>query len=341
VLLLPGSLVSTSVGPLEVFRHAGVVWNMLTGIPQRPAFQVTTASAAPGPVSCDGGFEVRAATTIDTIRRTDLVLVPSTGLDLPSAVTRNAAVVPWLRAMHRRGAVLAGVCSGVELIAATGLLDGRPATTHWGLVDRMRTAYPAVQWLPERMVTDADRVVCGAGMYACLDLSLHLVERFCGRPTALQTAQAFLIEPGRATQAGFVPPGPAPGHGDDLVATAERRLREHYAEPLRVEDLSARAGLSTRQFSRRFREATGTTPLEYLHRERIRVARAMLETADVGVQDISLAVGYDDVAFFRRLFRRHTGSAPQDYRRRFGQVPGREPRTGGRIEAMKAPEICR
>jgi transcriptional regulator GlxA family with amidase domain len=317
VLLLPGSLVSTSVGPMEVFRHAGVVWNLLTDHPQRPAFRVITASVAPGPVVCDGGFEARADTTINTIRHTDLVFVPSTGLDLPTAVQRNAAVLPWLRAMYRRGAVLAGVCSGVELLAAAGLLDGRPATTHWGLVDRMRAVYPAVDWQPERMVTAADRVVCGAGMYACLDLSLHLVERFCGRPTALQTAQAFLIE-SRATQASFIPPGPPPDHGDAVVGAAERRLREHYAEPLRVEDLSARAGLSSRQFSRRFREATGTTPLEYLHRERIRVARAMLEANDRPVQEISVAVGYDDVAFFRRLFRRHTGSAPQDYRRRFG-----------------------
>jgi transcriptional regulator GlxA family with amidase domain len=317
VLLLPGSLVSTSVGPMEVFRHAGVVWNLLTDHPQRPAFRVTTASAAPGPVICDGGLEMRADTTLAAIRRTDLVVVPSTGLDLPSAVERNAGVLPWLRAMHRRGAVLAGVCSGVELLAAAGLLDGRPATTHWGLVDRMRAAYPAVDWQPERMVTDADRLVCGAGMYACLDLSLHLVERFCGRPTALQTAQAFLIE-SRATQAGFIPSGAAPAHGDTVVAAAERRLQEHYAEPLRVEDLSARAGLSSRQFSRRFRGATGTTPLEYLHRERIRAARTLLETAELAVQDVSLAVGYDDVAFFRRLFRRHTGSTPQDYRRRFG-----------------------
>jgi transcriptional regulator GlxA family with amidase domain len=321
VLVLDQGLASTFVGPLEVLRHAGVIWNRLTDTAPRPTFEVVTAAAGTGPVACDGGFAVHASTTIDAVPETDLVLVPSTGLDRPHALSRNAPLLPWLRTVHRRGAVIAGVCSGVELLAAAGLLDGRSATTHWGLAEDLRAAYPAVRWTPERMVTDDGGVVCSAGMYACLDLALHLVERFCGRTVALQTAQAFLIEPVRAGQAAFQAAGPRPLHDDPAIAQAEQWLRTEYARALRIDDLSARCAMSPRNFARRFRAATGQTPLEYLQQLRIRAARTLLESGSGTVQDVSLAVGYDDLAFFRQLFRRHTGSTPQEYRRRFGRQP--------------------
>ena len=132
------------------------------------------------------------------IRKTDLIFIPSTGISVDDVVERNAAVVPWLRRWHKRGTPIASVCSGVGLVAATGLLDGKRATTHWGLAEQFRQKYPRVKWMPELMVTEDRGFYCGGGVNASLDLSLYLVERFCGHEVAMQSAKALLIETPRA-----------------------------------------------------------------------------------------------------------------------------------------------
>ena len=180
ILFLDGTFSSTAVGPMEVFRHAGTLWNFLTGGKQVPRFRVTTASVDGRAVRCDGRILIKPDTALTAIRKADLIFIPTTGLSIDDVVERNAAVVPWLRRWHKRGVSIASVCSGVGLVAATGLLDGKRATTHWGLAERFREKYPKVKWMPELMVTEDRGLYCGGGVNAALDLSLYLVERFCG-----------------------------------------------------------------------------------------------------------------------------------------------------------------
>jgi transcriptional regulator GlxA family with amidase domain len=131
VLFLDETFSSTAVGPMEVFRHAGTLWNFLTGTPQVSRFRVTTASIDGRAVRCDGAIRIQPDTVLTSIRKADLIFIPTTGIDVDKVVERNAPVVPWLRRWHKRGAAIASVCSGVSLVAATGLLDGKRATTHW------------------------------------------------------------------------------------------------------------------------------------------------------------------------------------------------------------------
>src|SRR5579862_1566541 len=156
VLLLEDTFASTAIGPMEVFRHAGMLWNYLVGTREVPHFHVTTASADGRAVNCDGSISIRPQASI------------------------------------------ASVCSGVGLVAATGMLDGKRATTHWGLAERFRQKYPKVRWMPELMVTEDHGFYCGGGVHAALDLTLYLVEKFCGHDVALQSAKAMLIETPRA-----------------------------------------------------------------------------------------------------------------------------------------------
>ena len=172
VLFLDGTFSSTAIGPMEVFRHAGTLWNYLAGTPPVPRFRVTTASADGRGVRCDGGIEIKPDTAISAIRKTDLIFIPTTGLGIDDVVECYAPVVPWLRRWHERGVAIASVCSGVGLVAATGLLDGKRATTHWGLAGQFREKYPKVKWMPELMVTEDRGFYCGGGVHAALDLSL-------------------------------------------------------------------------------------------------------------------------------------------------------------------------
>ena len=318
VLFLDGTFSSTAIGPMEVFRHAGTLWNFLTGKRQVPRFHVTTASVDGRAVSCDGPIQIQPAAALAAIRKTDLIFIPTTGLSIDDVVERNAPVVPWLRRWRKRGAAIASVCSGVGLVAATGMLDGKRATTHWGLAERFREKYPRVKWMPELMVTEDHGFYCGGGVHAALDLSLYLVEKFCGHDVAMQSAKALLIETPRAWQAGFGIIPLKTEHSDDAISSAQDWLHQNFHQTFGLEDPARRVGMSPRNFVRRFKEATGDSPLIYLQKLRVAAAKRLLEGDHRTMQEISDAVGYQDVAFFRGLFQRHTGVSPSAYRRQFG-----------------------
>ncbi len=318
VLLLPDTFSSTAIGPMEVFRHAGTLWNHLTGSRPMPRFRVTTASADGRAVKCDGPINIQPDRALSEIRKTDLIFIPTTGLHIEDVAGVNAAVIPFLRRWQKRRAAIASVCSGVGLLASAGMLDGKRATTHWALADKFRQMYPNVKWMPELMVTEDRGFYCGGGVHAALDLSLYLVEKFCGHEVAMQTAKALLIETPRAWQAGFGLVPLRTEHSDESISTAQEWLYENFHKNFPLEATAKRVGMSLRNFVRRFKHATGDSPLMYLQKLRIAAAKRLLESDHRSVQEISDAVGYQDVAFFRSLFQRHTGVSPSAYRQRFG-----------------------
>lgn len=318
VLFLDETFSSTATGPMEVFCHAGNLWNILTGSKPTPYFRVTTASSDGRAVRCDGSIRIQPDAALSDIRKTDLIFVPTTGLDVENVVDRNASVVPWLRRWRKQGAAIASVCSGVGLVAASGLLEGKRATTHWALAERFREMYPKVKWMPELMITEDRGLYCGGGVHAALDLSLYLVEKFCGHEVAMQSAKAMLIETPRAWQAGFAIVPLKTEHSDDGISSAQEWMHQNFHKTFALETPARGVGMSLRNFVRRFKRATGDSPLMYLQKLRVAAAKRLLEGGHRSVQEISSAVGYQDVAFFRGLFQRHTGVSPSGYREKFG-----------------------
>jgi transcriptional regulator GlxA family with amidase domain len=318
ILFLDQTFSSTAIGPMEVFRHAGTLWNSFTGMQPCPQFRVTTASINGRAVQCDGPIHIQPNKALADIRKTHLIFIPSTGISVDDVVERNAPVVPWLRRWQKRGVPIAAVCSGVGLVAAAGLLDGKRATTHWSLAERFREKYPKVRWMPELMVTEDHGFYCGGGVNASLDLSLYLVERFCGHDIAMQSAKALLIEMPRAWQAGFSIVPLKTEHSDATISVAQEWLHKNFHQTFSLETPAERVGMSLRNFVRRFKQATGDSPLIYLQKLRVAAAKRLLENDYRTMQEISDAVGYQDAAFFRMIFRRHTGVSPSAYRRKFG-----------------------
>ncbi len=319
VVLVEGGYASTAFGPIEVFYSAGVLWNWLKGEPSEPRFRVTVASPGGRMVKsvCNVGLKPECA--IEDIERTDIVMISASAVDLQERIIRNTRIIPWLRKMHEGGAYLAAICSGAAFVAETGLLDGREGTTHWGVVDLLRDRYPNVRWRPESFVTEDGRICCSGGVYASVDLSLYLVEKFCGHDVALKCARSLLVGMPRSSQAGYsVLPLSRP-HGDKRIRKAEEYLHAHFGEEIRIEALAKRAAMSPRNFIRRFKAATGRLPGEYLQMRRVAAAREQLENESVSIQEISASVGYADLSFFRALFRRHTGMTPAEYRARFAR----------------------
>ncbi len=320
VILLNDNYASTAIGPIEVFHSAGLLLNVLKGEAPDPRFRVTIASPDGERVTSPYAVQLLPEVPICSVKNADLIIVPSSGLDFENQLARHAALLPWLRKHAAQGAYIAGVCTGAVYLAEAGLLDGREATTHWATADQFSRRYPKVDWRPEKLITEDRRMLCSGGVYSSMDLSLYLVEKFCGHEVALQCAKSLLINMPRANQSGYAVLPLSPPHEDDKVRIAEAYMQENYARDISIEALACRAGMSPRNFIRRFKSATGRLPGNYLQALRVGVAKEMLEGGARSVQVVSTAVGYDDAAFFRALFKRCTGMTPAEYRENFAGI---------------------
>ena len=320
VVFLTAGFASTAIGPLEVFHSAGVLWNWLHGHPVEPRFRVRTASLDGRPVKSACSFSLTPEFAIGDIDRTDLVVLSASGWDEQQEILDEGTLARWLRAAHDSGAYVAGICSGVAYLAESGLLDGRRATTHWAVAEAMRQRYPKVIWQPEHFVTEDGKVLCSGGVYGAIDLSLYLVEKFCGHEIALQCARSLLVSLPRSCQASYAVVPLSRPHSDERIRQAEDFLQTNFARPVSAEALAGQVGMSPRTLIRRFKAATGRLPGEYLQMLRMHVAREMLERDRAPVQAVSARIGYEDVAFFRSLFKRHTGMTPAEYRSRFARM---------------------
>ena len=172
VLYCPDGSISSSIAPLEVFYAAGSKWNPCVSPNPEPRFSITTVSADGLPVTGAAGVKVVPDQPLSAVERVDLVLIPSAGPEIASVIEKNRAAIPWVRALHDNGSLIAGVCTGVAILAEAGLLDGRRATTHWAVADAYQQRYPKVDWQPQLCVTEDRGMVCGGGVYASIDLSL-------------------------------------------------------------------------------------------------------------------------------------------------------------------------
>ncbi|HSM95701.1 MAG TPA: helix-turn-helix domain-containing protein [Rhizomicrobium sp.] len=328
VVLFDDGYASTAVMPIEVFHSAGALWRELKGESPEPRFRVTTVSVDGKPVrSPYGGMSMTPQCAIGDITRTDIVIVPTSGLELDEKLVENSALVPWLKKHYAAGAYIAGVCMGAAYLAEAGLLDGKRATTHWAVAADLERRYPKVKWRPDLFVTEEGRLLCSGGLTAAGDVSLYLVEKLCGHEVAVQTAKALLLSMPRTHQSGYAVLPLSPAHGDDRIRAVETLMQEQFRQNHYTDTLAERAGMSERTFLRRFKAATGRVPAAYLQAVRVEAAKTMLERDTAPVQMVSSSVGYDDVAFFRTLFKRETGMTPAEYRERFASLSVRQAET--------------
>ncbi|MFO1017462.1 MAG: helix-turn-helix domain-containing protein [Hyphomonadaceae bacterium] len=326
VILFDDGYASTALMPIEIFHSAGALWRELQGECPEPRFKVTTASLDGKAVKSPyAGLQLTPEGGIDDIARTDIVIVPTSGLALDEKLLENSKLLPWLQHHYARGAYIAGVCMGAAYLAEAGLLDGRRATTHWAAASDLTKRFPKVDWQSDMLVTEDARLLCSGGLTAAADVSLYLVEKLCGHDIAVQTAKALLLSMPRASQSGYAMLPLSPPHNDDAIRGAEMTLQSRFIEDIGVEQLAECAAMSSRTFLRRFKAATGRLPGAYLQAVRIEMAKAMLERDRASVQSVANAVGYEDVSFFRNIFKRETGMTPAEYRSHFASMDVRTP----------------
>jgi transcriptional regulator GlxA family with amidase domain len=315
------AMVSSLTGPYDVFNSFELLGSFDRGVPQTNPFQVEIVAPTAAPTDTASGLPVTAHRAVAEVERTDIVVIPSVmvanGEWKPG---RYPEVVDWLAMMATRGAMLCSACSGVLLMAETGLLDGREATIHWAYAPTFRRNFPNVSLRLEKvLVATGERrqfVMSGASA-SWHDLVLYLVARHVG-PTAAQAIAKFMLLQWHVDgQAPYVVFDAPTDHGDAIVLAAQQWLHEHVSKASPVEAVVRRSGLPERSFKRRFAKATGFAPIAYVQHLRIEEAKRQLERTSAPIDEISWAVGYADPAFFRRLFKRVTRVTPGAYRRKF------------------------
>jgi AraC family transcriptional activator FtrA len=276
-------------------------------------YELRVAAETPGVVPATaGGFALHVANGLEALEDADTVVVPGWSGEPSAAVT--AAV----RAAHDRGARLVSICSGVFLIAATGLLDGGEAATHWRYAERLAARHPGVSVNADVLYVDGETIMTSAGSAAGIDLCLHIVRRDHGSAIANQVARRLVIPPHRDGGQAQLIEAPMPAHpADDPIAATMAYALEHLDEPLDLDTLAGRAYMSVRTFTRRFRKATGTTPGRWLLEQRVRASLALLETSDASIETVAASVGFASAATFRHHFAAIMHTSPTAYRRAF------------------------
>jgi len=311
------STIACMAGTHEVFSEANTYWSR-SG--KAPRFKIEFVAATKRRRRDDALFSLRSNASIADIGHTDLIVIPSSLVrSYDMASKNNRKLIDWVRERHEHGAELASMCTGIFLLASTGLLEGKTCSTHWAVSDNFRALFPGVDLQTDKLITDEAGIYTNGGAYSFLHLLLYLVEKHYDRMTAIHCAKVFQIDMDRDQQAGFAIFNGHKRHDDDLVLKAQAYIEKHYEDRLSMEDVSARFNIGRRSFDRRFIRATGLTPLDYLQRVKVEAAKKNFEVTGRNVNEVMYAVGYTDAKAFRDVFSRITGMAPIEYRSKYNR----------------------
>lgn len=251
--------------------------------------------------------------------KTDLIIIPAIKGEIPPAIDANRELIDWIVAQHKKGAEVASLCVGAFMLAETGLLDGKRCTTHWSVVDLFRTRYPEVTLLPDRIILDEHGIYSSGGAFSYLNLILYIIDKYCGRDVAIWASKMFQIDISRSTQSPFMIFDTQKKHSDVAIKKAQELIEEHVSEKLSVQQLADDCAMSLRTFIRRFKAATGNTPIEYIHRTKIETAKRKLEAGAHNINEIVYDLGYTDTKAFRNVFKKYTGYPPAKYKEKYAR----------------------
>ena len=324
VCLLASAETSPSVlyGLFDVLSTVGAIYTeMTTGEPGEQMLDVQIVAAACDPFRCYGNVMVEPHAAIDELDETEVAIVCDMYQHIHTPPHgRYGREIDWLKRMHANGAIIASVCSGSLILAEAGLLDGLEAAGHWAYRDMFRDHYPKVKLRVESVLNlggAQERIVTAGSVASWQELAMYLITRLCGPRHALETAKVHLLSDHSDGQLPFAVMTPQLQQSDAVIGGCQLWITENNTHPNPVARMAAQTGLNSRTFARRFREATGYQPMDYVHALRVEEAKLLLEADASSVEEIGHMIGYEDPSSFRRLFKRKAGLTPAAYRRKF------------------------
>ena len=346
IVVFPECDPSIIYGVFDTLWAAGRMWNMVKGLPPgEPLFEPRLVAAAAEPLRLVTGVSIVPQDTIEAVTRTDVVFVPNVMIENGEGLRAlDRRLLRWICKMHEKGSQLYATCGGSLVLAEAGLLDGESSTTHWCYVPLFEKHYPKVKLHADRILVQGGlghSIVCSGGASSWQDLALLLIARHGGTEEAIRMSKVFLYQWHRDGQLPYASMIQNVDHGDAVVLRCQSWLADNYERSDVVAQLVRQAGLPKRTFDRRFRAATGYSPLGYVQTLRVEEAKQMLETGSASAEAVGRAVGYEDAASFRRLFRRMAGMTPGEYRRKFQLPDFAKPKAAPSPRAIRPRPVAR
>jgi transcriptional regulator GlxA family with amidase domain len=316
ILALPDSNMGSVDNPRRGFLAAN---EFLRRNGEAPLFKIQLAGIKKEVMMSNGLFTIHADTTIDKIKKTDLIIIPALEDNIPDAVARSSGFIPWIIKQYHKGAEVASLCVGAFILASTGLLNGKNCSTHWRAAHDFRKMFPAVELITEKVITDENSLYTSGGAFSSANLILYLIEKFAGRETAIHCSKIFQIDFDRQTQSPFIIFQGQKDHHDDQVKQAQEFIENNFSEKISVDQLTSIVALSRRNLERRFKKATTNTVIEYIQRVKIEAAKKFFESSSRNISEVMYDVGYSDNKAFRNVFRKITGLSPVEYKSKYNK----------------------
>ena len=310
------STVACIVGTYEIFTRANQYWKEAG---KEELFKIDVAGVSEKAEFDNGLLAVMPQANVSDLTKTDLIIIPSLVRDFQEAEKGNKVLINWIEDRYNEGAEIASMCTGAFLLASSGLLDGKSCSTHWCAADNFNSMFPDVILQAEKLITDEHGIYTNGGGYSFLNLAIYLVEKYFDRQTAIYCSKIFQIEMDRQNQSAFIIFKGQKMHEDEIVIKAQDYIENNIEEKISIKKLASKFAVSRRQFDRRFIEATGNTPFEYLQRVKVEAAKKFLEVGSQTVTEAMYRVGYSDPSAFRRVFKDITSLSPVEYRNRYNK----------------------
>ncbi|WP_448212213.1 GlxA family transcriptional regulator [Colwellia sp. MEBiC06753] len=323
VLATNGCMVSAIYGILDVIIAANFCAKKRYGNGTDKVLDCQIFTIDNRPVTGYNGIQIMPTQLLNFDDVPDIIVVSATvevvvdccGDDIE--IAQRDEIKQWLNHCYQQGALVTSSCTGAFLLASSGLLAGKVATTHWRSAELFHRVFPYIRLESDKLLVDNGDIICSGGSMSYIDLMLYIVERYISREVASDSAKLIVFDPVRDKQSPYISFKAHKKHDDQAILKAQEWLESHFHKEIIMDDLAQQVGLGARTFKRRFKLATGENPINYLQRIRVEMAKERLEKTTDTINNIIWSVGYEDVSSFRQLFKRFTGLTPKDYRQKF------------------------
>lgn len=317
-ILVPESSVMQAIADPQYLFTA--VNQFLLAAGKQPLFEVELVGASKEIQLNNGMFTVHPDKQLKEVKKTDLVFIPALFGDMQRSVEMNKPLIPWIQEQYGKGAEVASLCVGAFLLGATGLLNGKKCSTHWGFMNEFRELYPEVEVVEGNIVTEENGIYSSGGANSYWNLLLHMVEKYTNRETAILASKYFAIDIDRNSQSAFAMFKGQKDHNDKEVKKAQDYIEKNINERITINELADHAAVGRRTFERRFKQATNNSVLEYIQRVKIEAAKRSFESSRKNINEVMYDVGYTDTKAFRSVFKKITGLTPVEYRNKYNKM---------------------
>ncbi len=316
--ILCEQMLATSVSlPLEQLRAAEALASSDRSSRRsrsETTLDVRLATVDGNPVMTHTGITLTPDIAADQIESSDIIYLPALWRNPRPILVKNSKLLPWLQTMFQNGSLIAGVGTGCYLMAEAGLLNNKPATTHWHYFDQFQKRYPKVELKRQYFITQAGNLYCAGSVNSMADLTIHFIQRYFSKTIASHVERHFFHEIRRAYESSVSYQDSMSSHADEDIIQTQIWLQDNYGKDVNLSGVAKQFDMTTRTFNRKFKNATGVSPLNYLQKIRMESAKDLLKTTNLSINEVMFKVGYHDLAHFSKLFKKHHGTTPGQYR---------------------------